>query len=214
MYYTVRVWGAISTDFISRSDLSAAVSFTRHRRWRRPRWKPASIYTGNEALAVISAHASSRLFFSLLLSLSLLYLSLLFNSYFFSSMELFYIYIYPCVHSPTDFFSSFSSACPPPLVGKKPRRSRHHYYATTNVWNFLLLLLSLFFSLYLSVYIIMSFGPASSMSFNAFKVCNTRDPVGACFFLFFFLFSLVVIYSRNKAPTFSSPWWSPQGADK
>ena len=131
MYYTVRVWGAISTDFISRSDLSAqrSVSFTR--RWRRPRWKPPSIYTGNEALAVISAHASSRLFFSFLSSLFFISLFLSCSILFF--FPLWNFYIYPCVYIPADGFFSFffSSACPPPLVGKKPRRSRHHYYATT-----------------------------------------------------------------------------------
>ena len=178
MYYTVRVWGAISTDFISRSDLSAqrSVSFTR--RWRRPRWKPPSIYTGNEALAVISAHASSRLFFSFLSSLFFyLSLSLLFNSIFFFLYGTF-IYIRVYIYPPTDFFLFFF---PPLVLPRWLARNREE------VVIIIMLLQRLEFSssssLYLGVYIIMSFGPASSMSFNAFKVCNTRDPVGACFSL-------------------------------
>ena len=178
MYYTVRVWGAISTDFISRSDLSAqrSVSFTR--RWRRPRWKPPSIYTGNEALAVISAHASSRLFFSFLSSLFFISLFLSCSIlFFFSSMELLYISV--CIYTRRRIFFFFFF--PPLVLPRWLARNREE------VVIIIMLLQRLEFSssssLYLGVYIIMSFGPASSMSFNAFKVCNTRDPVGACFSL-------------------------------
>ena len=89
-----------------------------------------------------------------------------------------FIYIRVYIYPPTDFFLLFF---PPLVLPRWLARNREE------VVIIIMLLQRLEFSssssLYLGVYIIMSFGPASSMSFNAFKVCNTRDPVGACFSL-------------------------------